>query len=173
MVSRWVPGRQCLNSQFRLLVAFFHNILAGWLIWVQPPPDVLGGWRFCFLRADSNTQLEATRRYLRPVKTWPSPFQQQSQVCLHLTDSSCWSLGQPDLLAVAFLQAGFLHFWREASSVWVRGFLRSGMNPSTTFSMVRPSCTSLTSRTGRWPTTESKSFSCSAPEAFLKKKKIS
>lgn len=36
---------------------------------------------FCFLRADSNTLLEATRRYLRHVKTWLSLFQQQSQVC--------------------------------------------------------------------------------------------
>lgn len=56
-------------------------------------------------------------------------------------------------------QGGFLHFWREVSSVWDLGFLRSGTNLSITSLTARPSCTNSTSRTAKSPTTESKTFS--------------
>lgn len=71
--------------------------------------------------------------------------------------------------SLVFLQAGFLHFLREVSSVWVLGCLRLGTNPFTTFLMARPSCTNLTLRTARSPTSEGRSFSSSAPATYFYK----
>lgn len=54
------------------------------------------------------------------------------------------------------LQVWYHHGWAAASSEWVQVFLRWETNPSTTCLMARRSCTSLTWRTVRWPTTGSK-----------------